>query len=97
MLEWTLQRLGTGWFSTPCSTQAIFQAPLTVSFSHLHFSKNPCTGLQPSTTNSQEWVMPQGLCLETTVKRRQSGKGHLERPLLPRVLIALCRSLLLIS
>lgn len=41
--------------------------------------------------------MPQGLCLETTVRSRQSGKGHLEGPLLPRVPIALCRSLLLIS
>lgn len=37
MQEWTLQRLGTGWFSTPSSTQAIFQAPLTGTFSHLHF------------------------------------------------------------
>lgn len=36
MQEWTLQRLGKGSFSTPCSTQVIFQAPLTMSFSHLH-------------------------------------------------------------
>lgn len=63
---WTLQMSGIGWFFIHWFTQAIFQAPLTLSFSHIHFPQQEPIQLRTQAHRG-------GSCPRSFAQRQQSG------------------------